>query len=388
MKKALFLIALFPLFVNAQIKFEDGTWKETLSKAKAENKIIFLDAYTTWCEPCKVLEKYTFTDLEVANFYNDNFINMRLDMEDYPGIDLAEKYNVTLYPTLLFINGDGELIHRGCSAMEAQEFLALGKTALNEKGNLSAYEKELVNGNDSTDFLIDYLDLLESVCLDGEKFAKEYLSKLELNDLKTESGWAVFAGFQWDIYSKEFQHLLKNQSELEKTVGLREVNAKIYDTYLSQYQEIYEAEELHEFGMRALLHSINPTSFLGADTLKAMMNLHYSEVTENWKEYGTYATELVRITGLDDPEELNELAWKFYLYIEDKNQLEIASSWAKLAVDVIGEPSPIDTYASLLYKLGNTKKAILLEEKALELAKELYEDVSHYQHQLAKFKGE
>jgi thiol-disulfide isomerase/thioredoxin len=313
MKKVIYLAVAFPLFLGAQIKFEEGTWKETLAKAKSENKIIFLDAYTTWCEPCKVLEKYTFTDLEVANFYNENFINIRLDMEEYPGIDVAEKYNVTLYPTLLFINGNGELIHRGCSALEAREFLELGKTTLNEKENLRAYQNALKKGNESTDFLIDYLDLLESVCLDAEKFAKEYLNDLKIDALKSESGWAVFAGFQWNIYSREFQYLLNNQSEFEQALGRKEVNAKIYDTYLSQYQEIYEAEELHEFGMRALLHSINQTSFTGSDTLKAMMNLHYSEITEDWNGYGTYAIELVGLTGVDDPEELNELAWKFYL---------------------------------------------------------------------------
>lgn len=388
MKNLVVLLAIFPFFLQAQIQFEEGTWKETLKKAKAEEKIIFLDAYTTWCEPCKVLEKYTFTDLEVANFYNNSFINARLDMEQYPGIELAEKYNVTLYPTLLFINGDGELVHRGCSALEASEFLELGREALNDEQSLMSYQKAFEAGDRSEEFLINYLALQEVSCLDAEGFSQNYLSNLSEEKLIDEASWAVFSGYQWDIYSREFQYVLNNQPKFEATFGVKEVSAKIYDTYLAQYQEIYESEELHLFGMRALLHSIGQTTFIGSDTLTTMMNLHYSEITEDWVEYGNNAIELVGMTNLNNSEELNELAWKFYLFIEDENQLKIALNWAKTAVDKMTDPSPIDTYASLLFKLGNKKKAIELEEKALELARELYEDFSHYEHQLAKFKGE
>ena len=93
------------------------------------------------------------------------------------------------------------------------------------------------------------------------------------------------------------------------------------------------------------------------------------------------------MTNLEDPEQLNELAWKFYLFVDNKNQLEIASTWAQQAVDQQPEPSMIDTYASLQFKLGNEKKAVELEKRALELAQELYEDTSHYEHQLRKFEG-
>ena len=78
--------------------------------------------------------------------------------------------------------------------------------------------------------------------------------------------------------------------------------------------------------------------------------------------------------------------WNFYLFIEDRNQLAIASGWAKDAVDKLPNPSVIDTYASIQFKLGEKKKAVVLEERALELAQELGEDLSHYKYQLEKFR--
>ncbi|MEQ9008925.1 MAG: hypothetical protein RLP12_13635, partial [Ekhidna sp.] len=252
---------------------------------------------------------------------------------------------------------------------------------------LMAMEKRYDDGDRNADFMLDYLEMLEEACLDAERFAAGYLKGVVLSDLTNETPWEVFAAYQWDIYSREFQYVLKNKAQFDEKVGARMVNAKLYDTYLSQYQEVYEAEELHDYGMRALLHSIKEVTFTGADTLKVMMNLHYAEFTENWPEYAEYAVELVGMTGVEDPKELNELAWKFYLFVDNKNQLEIASSWAQEAVTKMPEPSIIDTYASLQFKLGNKKKAIDLEKRALELARELYDDTSHFEYQLKKFEG-
>ena len=82
----------------AQIKFMDS-WDEAISSARMNGKLIFLNAYTEWCEPCDEMEEYTFTDLEVANFFNSTFVNVQLDMEDYPGVELAEAYTIGVFPS-------------------------------------------------------------------------------------------------------------------------------------------------------------------------------------------------------------------------------------------------------------------------------------------------
>ncbi|MEO9484081.1 MAG: DUF255 domain-containing protein [Ekhidna sp.] len=387
MKKLMFIFCALPMVLHAQIKFEEGTWDEAVAKSRMTGKLIFLDAYATWCEPCAEMEEYTFTDLEVANFFNETFINVRMDMESYPGVELAEQYAIGVFPSYLFIDSNGDVTHRGCGAMDGNEFLQLGKETTDQNLTLASFESRYGGGERSANFMLSYLELLEYACLDAERFAVEYLRGVEPSRLTEETPWEVFAAYQWDIYGREFQYLLENRDLYEKEIGKEQVDAKLYDTYLAQYQEIFEAEELHDFGMRALIHAIEDVTFSGSDTLKLMMNLHHAEFTENWSDYAGYAIELVGMTEVDDPEQLNELAWKFYLFVDNKNQLEIASSWAQQAVDKQPEPSVIDTYASIQYKLGNRKKAVELEKRALELAKELYDDISHYQYQLKKFEG-
>jgi thiol:disulfide interchange protein len=70
--------------INAQdvgIRFMDATWEQVMAEAKKQEKLIFVDAYTTWCGPCKVMAQNVFTQKEVGDFYNRYFVNYKLDME-------------------------------------------------------------------------------------------------------------------------------------------------------------------------------------------------------------------------------------------------------------------------------------------------------------------
>ncbi len=388
MKKIVSVLFLFSsILVLGQMNFEQAEWEEVLEKAKKENKIVFLEAYASWSEPCQLLEKYTFSDLEVANFFNDTFLNVRLDMEKYPGIGLAEKYEISIYPTLLFVNGSGKVIHRGCGAMEASELLELGRTASSEN-NWEAFNKKFDEGERGGDFMISYLTLMEDGCLNAEGFAQQLLSKTDFKNLTNENSFVLMEAFQWNIFSREFQYMLGNMEEFEAALGKSRVHDKIFNTFLAQYQEIYVSEELHLFAIRAFLDQLSNASFIGSDTLMTMTNLHYSEITEDWELFSETAITWVGMSGLDEAEELNELAWKFYLFVDNKEKLKIASSWVKEAIDNNPTPSSIDTYASLQFKLGFKKKAIELEKQAIVMAIELQEDVAHYEHQLKTFQGE
>ena len=58
------------------IVFKKDDWSAILAQAKAEDKLIFVDAYTTWCGPCKKMDRDVFPQMEVGSFYNAMFINV------------------------------------------------------------------------------------------------------------------------------------------------------------------------------------------------------------------------------------------------------------------------------------------------------------------------
>jgi thioredoxin 1 len=117
----------------AGIMFHEGTWAEALELAKSENKPIFLDVYATWCGPCKRLKKNTFSDQEVGDFFNAAFINVAVDGENGEGLELARKYGVNAYPSLIFIDEDGQVISYTKGYHNAKQFLGLGQEVLKKK---------------------------------------------------------------------------------------------------------------------------------------------------------------------------------------------------------------------------------------------------------------
>lgn len=112
------------------IVFFEGTWDEAVSLAGKENKLIFLDAYTSWCGPCKAMQKNIFPTAKVGEFFNENFINVKINMEKGEGIALAKKYNVRAYPTLFFIDGQEALKMSALGYHNVNQLLKFGEKAL------------------------------------------------------------------------------------------------------------------------------------------------------------------------------------------------------------------------------------------------------------------
>lgn len=118
-----------------KVTFEKGSWAEVVKKAKKEGKLIFFDAQTEWCRPCRMMGRDVFNLDHIADFYNGNFVNVTLDMEKGEGPELRKKYGVRAYPTYLFIDPVTEkVVFEDGGYKEADVFLKVGKDALTKKG--------------------------------------------------------------------------------------------------------------------------------------------------------------------------------------------------------------------------------------------------------------
>ena len=153
MKKILTLLLCFSLSIglfsqekteNKGVIFDHGTLAESLAKAKKNKKgpnMVFLDCYTTWCGPCKQMANVIFPMEHVGEFFNANFVNLKIDMEKGEGIELAKKYNVRAYPTFLILDAEGNEINRVVGSGDADGFIAKVKKAM-DPNNSPQVKKE------------------------------------------------------------------------------------------------------------------------------------------------------------------------------------------------------------------------------------------------------
>ncbi len=131
-----FMVTFYPLDngpgseAHSGISFHQGTWDEALQLAKEEGKPIFLDISASWCGPCKRLKATTFTDAEVGDLYNANFINVLVDGEKGEGIQLATKYKIRGFPSLIFVDSDGQLIAQTTGYRNPEQFIEIGEQVL------------------------------------------------------------------------------------------------------------------------------------------------------------------------------------------------------------------------------------------------------------------
>ncbi len=117
-------ILLLPLWVCAQgVNFRPLSYTEAIELAAKENKMVFIDFYTTWCGPCKRMSKEVFPQQEVGEYFNRTFISLKLDAEKENGLELAKKYAVKAFPTFVVLSPDGTEVFRTSGYRPADEFV-------------------------------------------------------------------------------------------------------------------------------------------------------------------------------------------------------------------------------------------------------------------------
>ncbi len=116
-----------------EIHFIEDAWGEALKQAALQHKYVFVDAYATWCGPCKMLKATTFKDKKAADFYNQNFVNVSLDMEKGDGPQLAQQWRIDAYPTLIIFSPKGKPVLGTVGYLDAGDLLKFGKAALAKK---------------------------------------------------------------------------------------------------------------------------------------------------------------------------------------------------------------------------------------------------------------
>ncbi|MEZ4956582.1 MAG: thioredoxin family protein [Saprospiraceae bacterium] len=374
MKNILFIIAFtFLLGSNTYsqgIQFNKDEWKEILAKAKKENKLVFVDAYATWCGPCKMMERDVFSQKEAGDYFNAKFVNAKVDMEKGEGIGLARDFGVMAYPTLIFVNSSGEVVHRAVGYHNTDQLLELGEAALDPSRNMGSIATKYEAGDRSPELLYN-LAFAKLDAMDGtyEEVAEEYL--------KTQSDWNTKENREFiyrmvnSLDSDMAKHIVDHKKDYEEHLGERAVAGKINELVQNQVAKAQSEADLKS--IETLYSKMYPAK---GEEMAGRLKMGYYAQKEDWSGFAKATDAFYKKHPAQSWDELNEYAWIFYEEVQNKKLLKSAVNWAKKSVAMESNYYNNDTLAALYYRLGKKGKALKTANAAIAMAKETGEDHS------------
>lgn len=198
---------------NGMVFFE-GSWEQLMAEAKQSGKPVFVDVYTTWCGPCKLMAKNIFPHHAVGETYNSSFINYKLDAETSEGKVLAKQYNVGAYPTFLYLKNDGELVHKAIGYYPDEKvFIAEAAKALkavSDPYTVHSMTKDFEAGKRDTAFLKMYIAKLSLLEMNNAAPLDAYLNTQSPAEKKQLPALVFLADNVNSVAAKSFDHLMKH----------------------------------------------------------------------------------------------------------------------------------------------------------------------------------
>lgn len=415
MKKIIVLLALTcPFFCQAQekgIKFEQGlSWVQIKAKAKAENKYIFVDCYATWCGPCKNMDKNVYPVDSIGIFVNSHYLSVKVQFDKTPADNemtrkwyadaryLEKQYKINSYPTLLFFAPDGKLVHRSIGYVYPVAFMSLVKNTLDSAYQyyplLEAFQKGRLDYK-SMPYLartarsLDDKTVANAVAKD---YIENYLLQLKENKLYTSKNIDFASSFVHGSKDKAFQFFYSHGDRIDSALKDKGFSQRLVDQII-EHEEI--TVPLYKDTIALKENRVNPDWTKITQTIRDKYNSNYAdrivlwgkiqwlEYKKDWQEYSKNVMLKIEKYGpyckyypyeaMWHVELWNFSAWEIFKRSNDTVDLKKALEWSKKVIDEEPKSSKfyplyLDTYANLLYKLGETTEATSIEEKALTLA--------------------
>lgn len=369
LKLSFFLFSL-GMFAQDGIKFETETFQNILDKAKKENKLVFLDAFASWCGPCKMLEKNVFTKQEVGTYYNSHFINARFDMEKGEGRDIARKYSITSYPSLLFLNGNGEVVYKGKGYMDVADFLGMGKDVLDPENSLEKRIEKFHAGESQPDFLMKLMkDVSNNDFEFAQKVSERYFKIKEKEELTKEDA-GVLLYFTKNSDDENFKVFEKRKPELLKMIPENVLND--FEKQIRLTTIVKKAVDYTNYQINDAYLVAEATKVIGekdAKTLSSKLRMDFYFNYKNYPEYEKAAVEYYQNPADFSAEELNQISWDFFLYVSNPASLKKAVEWSTESIKKQEDNINTDTLARIYYKLNDSANAKKWAKKSIELAK-------------------
>lgn len=346
----LLLLLLCPFRIYSQgIRFESGSFQEILRKAQQEKKMIFIDVYTSWCGPCKMMAEKVFTDPQASQFYNSHFLCYQVDAEKGEGPEMVEQLQVNCYPTFLYLTPEQVIRHRFSGAVDPKEFICQGRTALGTHNNLATLEQKYIQGTHTPEFLLKYMQVLKQAYRPYNQVADEFFDHLSPQQILLPTYKNILEEHLVSTHNRAYRYILGqinkfNEEDRGLFIGLidrcfrNNITAALRQNDITDYRQCYQ--------------ELAGSSYPEKDRLLLWAEKEYFQAKEDWESYFEQAVIYLELYASDNWID----TWQFARQFADGSvpfQADIAIPYAARAVKLMPNYSTYITYARILYKTGN-----------------------------------
>jgi thiol-disulfide isomerase/thioredoxin len=368
----------FPI-TDEGVVFFKGSFKDALKKAAAEKKFVFIDVYTDWCKPCKMMAAEAFSHPDISDKMNAFFINFKANPETGHR-DIASRYGVNAFPTTIIVDSTGGLIAKntGYGGVGAFENQLNGVVSLLQGGNIfvSAHTVFL-KGKRDFEFVLFYARMRKSVGLSNRRLTDAIIKDVPADTLNLLRYKQFLTAYAYELEGKTFEHLLKNRQEAIfdvklKSLVLQNLAEAISHKDKSQLKSI----------LKANAKIVTDPSVL--EESNEQLTLEYYQKTHNAKESHLAATALMTKYYMPlfatAKQGNNDMVLKNYLTkiqtiglyyadnVKEKKQLEDMSKLINKACEGHECVELLSSYSQMLYRLKDKTKAKELMNKAVALS--------------------
>lgn len=243
------LLVLFSLIISQSfastigessgITYHAANIEEAKALAGSIGKLAFIEFYADWCGPCKWMDQTTFSNPKVSEYLNENFVSVKINIDDFDGYSAKEDYNVTSLPTMLIFNSKGSLVERIEETLAPSKLMNILSTH-NHKANKVVIRHKL-NSSPRTSTTSSSKRIYRSPDNRATKPYREYAPPTPI----TKSAHRVLVGtFRNKIGAGNYHNVLK-QTFIDPIFIVKDVVAShvVYKVYMGEFQTRSEAED-------------------------------------------------------------------------------------------------------------------------------------------------
>ncbi|MBO0930393.1 thioredoxin family protein [Fibrella aquatilis] len=402
---------------------------KVVATAREQHKPIFLDFYTTWCAPCKQMDKLVFSRPDVQQVVTQQFVSARIDAGSSFGLLLKQNFNVEAYPTLLYLDDYQVPLYTQVGSLDAKSFIDLSRKVVglfSENKPVSYYEQLYEKGERGDAFMKRYLQKMIDANLDvklSDQLGK-YLAKQPADSLYTPDNFQFVLSYVADCNNPYF-HVLE-QRHTRKLPFATVIKAdRSYNKAIKNCLSQAIRNKDNTMFKRIEDVELSDSTNMSPDVTLLRLRLNYYKETDqdslyiHWMNYymdkwaGSKDDSLINVaqkayhrlfqkekrTAADEAEfirkwmrgdketmaiNLNDNAFVIYEKNGSVYQLKKALQWSRKSTELLPEAAHFDTYAHLLYKLDQKEEAVKQQKKAIDVARQANEDSKRYEAEYNK----